>query len=232
MSKISEKSLVFLFAFLFVEVGDLGFDEVLGGPVDSKSFVACDEFGSVSDQTSSLEVIGLLLLLNDFFVCTRNQCNQNIEHHNENHKRGNSEENLYQKWRAVFFFPIHVSKLTKTEHIGVVKMTDKPSLTSRSHDGKRACEGQQYEHVEEEECSCCFGYGEEHIDEEASLTENAKEVENFNPHSKTCHSLTRVAEFNTFVMPLFCACQAIDHTHYNDNQRWHNISIIPNFAKV
>jgi len=112
-------------------------------------------------------------------------------------------------------------------------MSDKPALASRSHDGERACEGQQYEHVEDEECFSCFGNGEEHIHEKAGLTEDAKEVENFHPHSKACHSLAGEAELNnSFGVPLFCSCQAINQTHCNDDHRWNNISIVPNFAKV
>ena len=62
------------------------------------------------------------------------------------------------------------------------------------HDEEGAAEGEQDEHIEDEECERLLDNLEEHVDEESCLAENAKEVEDLDPHEKAGYWLHGVSD--------------------------------------
>jgi len=83
--------------------------------------------------------------------------------------------------------PLHV-ELTQAEQVGVVEVKE-DSFATLIHDVEGAAKGTEDEQVEEEEGSTLLHNLQQHVDKEASLAEDAKEVENFSPHTKTSQSL-------------------------------------------
>ena len=84
--------------------------------------------------------------------------------------------------------PVHV-EFAKAEQILFLYIVKEISFTFFSHDEERAAKWCKDKEVEQEECSDILGDLHEHVHKEASLAEDAQEVEQFDPHEETGHSL-------------------------------------------
>ena len=85
-----------LLAFVsFVRVGDLSLDQVLIRATLVGAVFLYDEPGRVCDDLCSLIVVGLSLRFDNLLVGSRNDSDQEVEHHNHDQECCNKEEEVH-----------------------------------------------------------------------------------------------------------------------------------------